>query len=174
MGSIGDTQACSGLWRFFGQDFPIAGGISGWNAAHQWKDAWQIDADNVTAIGEDVFGNQLILMRNDTIAKLWDHESGEICDLLLDISELLTVVLREGLRWIDHYHNSSLDAAISFGVPAPLESHLHWRTPLVLGGPPIANNIALVERSAHLRSHAALWSRIRDLPPGSTIIAHDK
>ena len=99
---------------------------------------------------------------------LWDHESGECYDLLVGPSELLRTALESGIDWIDFYSNGSLSIARQYGV-VPLDVHLHWITPLILGGQASLQNTTLRERDSHLVGHAQSSSQVRDLPPGATV-----
>jgi hypothetical protein len=160
--AIGETSASQGLWRFFSNSWP-QGGISGWNTGSQWVSFWRpFLPPGLFSFGEDVFGNQLILTTDCQNVLLWNHENGECNDLLVPPPELLRTVLQNGLEWIDFYSDGSPATAREFGA-VPLDMHLHWTTPLILGGQVAHNNILLVERQAHLVGHAKLWSQIARL-----------
>lgn len=165
---IGDSEACSGLWRFYSESWP-AGGIQEWNSGSRWKHHWEAFLPpGAFAFGEDVFGNQLIVVPGEDDVLMWNHENGESTDLYLDPVNLLKTALNDGIDWIDLYGDGSLAVAKRFGHVAR-ESHLHWTTPLILGGVVNDSNISVVERELHLVGHANLWSQIRDLPPGTAI-----
>jgi hypothetical protein len=168
--AVGGTTICDGLWRLFSNSWP-QGGISGWNSASPWKLSWQpFLPTGVFSFGEDVFGNQLILVDGFENAMVWNHENGESQDLFVRPCELLRTALESGIDWIDFYSDGSLAVARQYGA-VPLQMHLHWTTPLILGGPVSKENLTLVEREAHLVGHAQLWSQISGLPPGTTIIS---
>jgi hypothetical protein len=60
--SVGGTQACEGLWRFFSDSWPV-GGAEAWNSTSSWKTAWQpYLPQGLFSFGEDVFGNQLVVV----------------------------------------------------------------------------------------------------------------
>ncbi len=167
--AIGGTEACGGLWRFYSESWP-AGGIRYWNTESGWKQHWQALLPQGTfAFGEDVFGNQLIVVQGEEDVFLWNHENGECTDLYSDPVNLLTTVLSNGIDWIDQYGDGSLAVARRHG-PVARESHLHWTTPLILGGTVSDSNVSVIERESHLVGHAKLWSQVCGLPPG-TIVA---
>jgi len=166
--AIGDIEACDGLWRFYSESWP-PGGIRHWNSDSRWKQHWEAFLpQRAFAFGEDVFGNQLIVVPEEDGVFLWNHENGECTDLYSDPVSLLTTALKDGIDWIDLYGDGSPVVARRFG-PVVRESHLHWVTPLILGGVVSDSNISVVERETHLVGHAKLWSQLRDLPPGTTV-----
>jgi hypothetical protein len=168
--AIGGTCLCDGIWRFFSDSWP-EGGISRWNNESLWKVQWQARLPlGLFSLGEDVFGNQLVLVSGHENVILWNHEDGECHDLLLGPCELLRTAQESGIDWIDFYSDGSLAVARQHSS-VPLDSHLHWTTPLILGGQVTSRNISLVRREPHLVGHAKLWSQVGDLPPGTTIIA---
>ncbi|MFO0899075.1 MAG: hypothetical protein U0836_16745 [Pirellulales bacterium] len=162
--AIGGTEACHGLWRFYSDSWP-SGGTRHWNTDSRWKQQWEAFLpQRAFAFGEDVFGNQLIVVPGEVDVFLWNHENGECTDLYSDPVGLLTTALQDGIGWIDLYGDGSLAVARRFG-PVARESHLHWTTPLFLGGAVNDSNISVVEREAHLAGHAKLWSQVRSPPP---------
>ncbi len=167
--AIGGTSACHGIWRFFSDSWP-QGGISSWNGGSSWRAHWlPFLPSGFFSFGEDVFGNQLVVVNGGGAAVLWNHETGECHDLLVGPSELLRTAFESGIDWIDIYSDDSLAIAKQFG-PVPLASHLHWMKPLFLGGQTTPDNVSLVKREAHLIGHAKLWSQVGELPPGTSVI----
>ncbi len=167
--ALGNTEAAGGLWRFFSSDWPGAG-VEHWNSTSEWKRHWQpFLPGQVFAFGEDVFGNQLLAEPGVETVQLWNHENGECSDLFADPVTLISVVCSKGIEWIDFYSDGSLDVARR-RLPLARSHHLHWTTPLVLGGRPIDANVSLVEREPHLVGHAKLWRQIGGLPPGTRVI----
>jgi hypothetical protein len=167
--AIGGTAAGAGFWRFFSESWP-EGGISGWNAGSSWKSHWRaVLPAGFLSFGEDVFGNQLVLANGCASALLWNHENGECDDLLVGPCELLQTVLESGLDWIDFYTDGSLGIARQYG-PVPLDVHLHWTTPLILGGRVSRDNVSVVKRERHLVSHAMIWAQVSVLPPGTRVV----
>jgi hypothetical protein len=166
--SVGNTVAASGLWRFFSDTFPPQG-IHWWNESSVWKEHWKPFLPNgLICFGEDVFGNQLVIVHGEENIFLWNHEDGVLVDLLLVPTELLSTVAESGIDWIDFYAKGSLDIARKYGR-IPENSHLHWTTPLVLGGAVRLENLEVVERERHLVGHAKLWLQIVGIEPGSNI-----
>jgi hypothetical protein len=166
--AVGETSVCDGIWRFFSNPWP-QGGISGWNVGSSWKAHWQpYLPSGLFSFGEDVFGNQLALVNGCGNAVLWNHENGQCFDLLVGPRELLRTAQERGIDWIDFYADGSLAVARQYGA-VPLEMHLHWTTPLVLGGLVARDNISLVQREPHLVGHAKLWSQVSGLPPGTAV-----
>ncbi len=167
--AIGDTSTGAGVWRFFSGSWP-EGGVSRWNLGSSWKSHWQsFLPPELFSFGEDVFGNQLVVVDGFENAMLWNHENGDCIDLIVPPCELLTTVLESGLDWIDFYSDGSLVVAKQHGA-VPLDVHLHWTTPLILGGHVALDNLSLVQRATHLVGHGKLWSQISMLPPGATVI----
>lgn len=166
--AIEDTEISDGLWRFYSKSWP-AGGMSRWNTESRWKEHWKIFLPHgAFAFGEDVFGNQLIAIPGEEDVFLWNHENGECMDLHANVVTLLTTVLAHGIDWVELYENGSLEVARRHGA-VPRQSHLHWVTPLILGGAVSSSNIAVVERESHLVGHVKLWSQVQQLPPGTVV-----
>lgn len=167
--TIGGTVVCDGLWRFYSDSWP-QGGIQRWNSSSQWKQNWSefLPAGGI-AFGEDVFGNQLMIVAGKAPVFLWDHENGECVDLIADPVELLAVSVDSGIDWIDFYENGTLAVGRRLGS-VDRASHLHWTRPLTLGGDVSEANVSIVERESHLAGHADLWKQLRDLPPGTELI----
>lgn len=167
--AIGETCVCDDIWRFFSDSWPD-GGVLHWNCGSSWKSQWQpFLPPGLFSFGEDVFGNQLVLVDGYENVFLWDHESGGSHDLFLGPSDLLRTALESGIDWIEFYSNRSLMIARKFGA-VPLDMHLDWTTPLILGGEIAPQNTALLERDSHLVGHAQIWSQVRDLPPGTAVM----
>jgi hypothetical protein len=166
---VGFTEAADGIWRFFSDSWPN-NGVVGWNDGRTWKGQWaQFLPPQFFSFGEDVFGNQLALVSTCENVVLMNHENAELHDLLLGPYHLLNTVLENGVDWIDFYSDGSLDVARAHG-PVSLDVHLHWTTPLILGGQIDSANLSAVERKQHLIGHAKLWAQIADLPPGSVVV----
>jgi hypothetical protein len=166
---IGGADACDGLWRFYSESWP-AGGIRHWNEKSAWKEHWrEFIPDGAFAFGEDVFGNQLIVVPEQENILLLNHENAECADLYCDPVSLLTTILKDGIDWIDVYGDGSLAVARRYG-PVARESHLHWTTPLILGGIVSDSNLSTIERESHLVGHAKLWLQVRGLPPGTVVV----
>jgi hypothetical protein len=161
--SIGGTELCNGLWRFFSSDHPKSG-VDHWN--EEWCTAWGLSTKNVFVCGEDIFGNQLILPEEKTTVYLCNHENGSCDNLDLGIADLLEACLRHGLSWIDFYSDGSLNVAQSRLSDLTWEQHLHWTQPLILGGEVALNNLSIVDRFVHLAGHAKLWKQLSGLPTG--------
>lgn len=166
--TIGDADACGGLWRFYSESWP-SGGVERWNERSAWKLHWRdFLPAGAFAFGEDVFGNQLIVVPGHENALLLNHENAECSDLYCDPVTLLATVLNDGVGWIDFYSDGSLTVARRF-LPLPREFHLHWTTPLILRGAVDDSNVSIVERESHLVGHAKLWAQLRGLPPGTAV-----
>ncbi len=167
--TIGPACLADGIWRLFSDLYP-SGGIDEWNTVSVWRAEWGIADAGFQTFGEDLFGNQLVVRPGSGNAFLWNHENGEEHDLLLEPAELFGVIVENGLDWIDFYGDGSLAVARSRIKDVPMEQHLHWTTPLVLGGVVGVENTSLVDRVSHLVGHAKLWRQIGDLPPGSSVM----
>lgn len=166
--AIGDKETCDGMWRFYSGEWP-KDGLLAWNQSSSWKDHWNAFLPKkMFCFGEDVFGNQLVMLPSHETVLLWNHENGELFDLYADLVTLISTVLESGIDWIDFYGDGSLDVARNYGA-IPRESHLHWTNPLVLGGEVSGDNISLLERQSHLVGHAKLWAQICGLPPGTIV-----
>lgn len=163
---IGGRSAGGGLWRFFSPGHP-ARGMDSWN--QEWCEAWGLPCDAVLSFGEDVFGNQLLIVAGRPTAFLCDHEDGSCHDLELGAIDLLQAVVQHGVSWIDVYGNGALPVGLSLLPRVSWEQHIHWTQPLILGGAASVSNASIVDRHAHLRGHAALWKQVSDLPRGAEI-----
>jgi hypothetical protein len=163
--SVGNAVAGGGLWRFFSDTLPPRG-VRWWNESSGWREHWKsLLPAGLFSFGEDVFGNQVVVVPGAENVFLWSHEDGGFVDLLLAPAELLSTVAESGIDWIDFYGNGSLEVARNFGR-IPDDSHLHWTTPLILGGAVSSENISVVERERHLVGHAKLWFQVRGLGKG--------
>lgn len=166
--SIGNAFAGGGLWRFFSDTLPPRG-VRWWNESSGWREHWKpLLPASFFSFGEDIFGNQLVIVSSKENGYLWNHENGAFLDLQLAPTELLLTVVENGIDWIDFYRNGSLEIARKYGR-IPDNSHLHWTTPLVLGGAVSLKNLSVVERGEHLVGHAKLWFQVRGLELGQTI-----
>jgi hypothetical protein len=167
--ALGTSRNADGLWRFYSGGWP-GQGIDWWNAASPWKAHWsRFLPQGIFTFAEDLFGNQLAFIAGRDAVYLLNHESGGGYVLGASSVELLSRVVESGLDWIDFYADGSLQVARGFGV-VPEDSHLHWTTPLILGGAVAPDNLAIVPRDRHHVGHAKLWAQISELPPGSEVI----
>jgi hypothetical protein len=166
---IGGAQIADGIWRFFSANYPI-GGVAEWNLNSAWKREWELSPQVFHSFGEDLFGNQLIVQPGVQSVHLWNHENGSVIDLLLDPATLLETIVQSGLDWIDFYNDGSLKIAEKRLLDVSPECHLHWTTPLILGGKVGLANTSVVERSMHLVGHAKLWKQLCSRDPGTIII----
>lgn len=163
---LGGATAGEGVRRFFSPRHPQSG-VERWN--EEWCAAWGISNENCFAFGEDIFGNQLLLIANERNVYTCDHENGSCIDLELSLIELLESVAIHGLTWIDFYSNGSIPIAQQYSTRVSWEQHLHWTQPLILGGAISSSNITVVNRFEHLTGHSKLWSQISRSAPGSEI-----
>jgi|ERR1044071_442265 hypothetical protein len=167
--TVGGCHASGGIWRFFSEAYP-EGGVWKWNCGSGWKSEWEIQQEDFYAFGEDIFGNQIVVQPKLEQGLLWNHESGEMVDLLLDPVTPIETVIESGLDWIDFYNNGSLRVAEKKIMDIPPECDLHWTTPLILGGQVDSANTSIVERTSHLIGHAKLWKQLKVCEPGAMII----
>lgn len=164
--TIGGRDVCGGFWRFYSTSWPVGG-------AHQWnvfiQETWrEFLPPGLWSFGEDILGNQLVLMPDDPYVFLWNHENGELNDLSVGPFDLLSCVIENGVAWVDFYHGEQFEVCKCL-APFSRDMHLHWVTPLVLGGAINVQNLQSLERDLHIKGHAELWSQIYDLPPGAQI-----
>jgi len=171
--TVGDRTAGGGIWRLFSEQYP-AGGILAWNSADVWRLSWPDLPSSLLFVGEDIFGNQLTCASGCENVFLWNHENGNLTDLSLDPATLLETVLQAGLDWIDFYTPEMLAVARTRLLDVPENCHLHWTQPLILGGRVSTKNTSVLETVSHMKFHAALWAKLRDLPPGTEIVAKPK
>lgn len=165
----GGYELAGGLWRLFSQTYPSPG-VAAWNTAAVWKAEWGLAAGSFWTFGEDIFGNQLIVPSGSDISMLWGHEAGDLFDLYLPPLELVETVFEHGIEWVDYYIEGALDTGRARLAAVPPDSHLHWTTPLILGGQASEANTSVVERRPHLVGHAALWRQLSSLEPGATVV----
>jgi hypothetical protein len=167
--SIGGTTVADGFWRFFGREEPPPG-IQQWNSASLWKAVWGSRAEGISSIGEDLFGNQLICSSGQSELLIWDHETGEVSSTLLTPDSTLESVVAHGVDWIDFYANGAPQIARQFAGRVAPTAHIHWTTPLALGGKVAVENTSIIDRVAHMVGHGKLWQQISDLSPGDRVI----
>ena len=163
---IGGQTAGDGLWRFFSPGHPVCG-ISRWN--QEWCQAWGLPSHEMLSFGEDVFGNQLLVMAGRLTVFLCDHENGSCYDLELGVIDLLQAVVEHGVSWIDFYGTDAVSIGLSLLPRISWEQHIHWVQPLILGGAVSVSNTSVVDRHDHLHGHAVLWKQVSALPPGTDI-----
>jgi hypothetical protein len=60
------------------------------------------------------------------------------------------------VEWIPFYEGDALAVAASPIVDLPPDSHLHWVTPLALGGVTEEANLTVLAREQHMIGHALL------------------
>src|SRR5579884_3317106 len=89
--TIGGTVVAGGIWRFFGKEAPLPG-IFNWNDPPLWKKWWGNAAGQLTCIGEDVFGNQIVCVPRMNELLIWDHESAALCSTQLTPDVVMEVV----------------------------------------------------------------------------------
>lgn len=168
--SFGESTLAGGFWRFFSRQEP-RGGLLGWNAG-EWRRFWDPLPDGCVFVGEDVLGNQLVILRERLAlpAMVWSHESGRLASLELDIMSLVDSVRLSGVEWLDFYSDGSARVASQMLARVSGWQHLHWVTPLILGGQVVPENITVIDREPHLVGHGKLWAQIRDLAPGTQVI----
>jgi hypothetical protein len=162
---VGGSTAAGRLWRFFSPQT-----VARWNTPETWRGAWPGLSPELFFFGEDIFGNQLTLKPGNENVWLWNHENGELVDLLLDPATLLETVIESGVDWIDFYSPQMLAVGRAKLLDVPENCHLHWTQPLILGGAVSATNTSIVENAMHLRGHGALWAQLHRLPPGTEVV----
>src|ERR1043165_6148925 len=133
-GTMGGYSTANGFWRFFSNKYPAPGGILAWNSDNLWRQAWTGLTVELFFWGEDIFGNQLALVPGRSNAFIWNHENGELIDLLLAPDILVETVLQSGIDWIDFYNPDILAIGRAKVLDIPENCHLHWTQPLILGG----------------------------------------
>jgi hypothetical protein len=166
---LGGGTVAGGLWRFF-----TAEDAAKWNSPALWRGAWPFLLPELFFFGEDLWGNQLTLRPGSENVWLWNHENGELEDLLLDPTTLLEAVIQSGLDWIDFYSPHLLAVGRAKLLDVPENCHLHWVQPLIMGGAINVTNTSAVESAMHLRGHGKLWTQLRELPPGTEVAIKPK
>jgi hypothetical protein len=158
--AFGGKTIANNFWRFYSDSQP-EGGIYNWNSLSQWINAW---GNKLVAglfyFGEDVFGNQICCFEDLGTTFIWNHETGDLFDLLVSPQELILTVLENGLEWIDFYTNDWFQVAQNTFPNPSMENHLHWIQPLFLGGLPCLQNACILPRVSHLVGHAKLIQQI--------------
>lgn len=167
--TLGARTAADGLWRFYSESWP-GEGITWWNSLSPWRCHWKSFLPaNLYTLAEDIFGNQLFIVPGRDETYLLNHENAEFQSLYVSPVDLISNVLESGIDWIDFYADGSLAIARAFGE-VPDDFHLHWTTPLILGGSLTLANVTLVSRDSHHIGHAKLWAQLSGLPAGTSII----
>jgi hypothetical protein len=154
--AFGDKTLGNGFWRFYSDSWP-AEGISNWNTDSPWMKEWNsLLQSGILYFGEDVFGNQICSNLEMTNTFIWNHEDGQLIELLVSPVELLQTAISHGLGWIDFYAGGYFASAESHLPGLNSDTHLHWTHPLIFGGQPIPQNVTLLPRLSHLIGHAKL------------------
>lgn len=166
---LGGGSVAGGLWRFFSQE-----DVTVWNSSESWRGAWPGLSAELFFFGEDLWGNQLTLKPRSENVWLWNHENGEMVDLMLDPATLLETVMQSGIDWIDFYTPQMLAVGRSRLLDVPEKCHLHWTQPLIMGGSVATANTSVVSSATHLKGHGALWAQLSGLPTGAEIIIKPK
>ena len=158
--TLGGTVTAKGLWRFFGKEAPSPG-IEEWNGDGLWKSQWGACACGLACIGEDVFGNQLVCIGETQDLLIWDHENASLRTLEMTPDVAIEAVFKSGIDWIEFYDNNSPQVGLELLNTIPESSHLHWTTPLILGGKVCASNTSVVDRVSHMVGHGKLWQQVK-------------
>lgn len=166
---LGDLTVAGGLWRFFSPHK-----ASRWNSPEVWRHSWSSLPADLYFFGEDLWGNQLTLKPGSESVWLWNHENGELVDLLLDPVTLLETVIQSGIEWIDFYTPEMLTVGRAKLLDVPEDCHLHWTQPLILGGTVNNANTSVVEGAMHLRGHGDLSAQLNGLPLGTQVVVKQK
>jgi hypothetical protein len=120
-------------------------------------------------MGEDVFGNQLVTIDETPNLLVWDHEDGSLVDTQVPVETAIDVVFNSGVEWIDYYTLDTIEIGRRMIGSVPVDSHLHWTNPLILGGAVEPNNVSVIGRLPHLIGHGKLWQQLRGTPEGTAI-----
>jgi len=167
--TVGDASLCDGLIRLFSAGYPQNLGVNGWNDSEGWRATWP-SVSVEYFFGEDVWGNQLTITDGSPNVFLWGHEDASMFDTALEVVDFLEALLKYGLIWTDYYSEEMLRIGKTNLSNVTDESHLHWITPLILGGTVVQENVSVVPRVPHLTGHGKLWQQISGLPPGTEIV----
>ena len=167
-GVLGGIVIDGGFWRIFGSNDLGTLSLARWNEPTLWKYAWNGSASPIFW-GEAVFGNQMLLDARGSVF-LWNHENASIIEIGFDLVTVLETSLTHGLGWLDFYGDGSYSVAKDREGDLPIESHLHWVQPRILGGKAVPKNVTLVERVQHLIGHGELWSQLRGMSPGTQVV----
>jgi hypothetical protein len=164
--AIGGRTTAGGIWRFFSSAHP-ASGAAAWR--NELRTAWRSESLASQAFGEDLFGNQLVWHSAGGAMSVWDHEDGSYWDAEMAVADMLEGVLSHGLGWVDFYPAGAVDLAQALADQVSWAQHLHWVHPLVLSGAVTRENLALLDRTPHIRGHAELWAQVSGLPAGTEL-----
>lgn len=163
---VGGKGLEGGMWRLFSKTHPSCG-LEEWN--QEWCSAWGITDESVLAFGEDIFGNQLLVVQSHSTIYLCDHENGSCHDLELEVIDLLDSVVHHGIEWIDFYSKETMKVGRYYLPRLTWEQHVHWTQPLILNGEMTMQNTSIVDRLAHMQGHAQLWAQVSGLSHGDEV-----
>lgn len=167
--ALSGVRTAESFWKFYSVSWP-GNGIDWWNSTSPWKTHWQrFLPQGLFSFAEDIFGNQLVVMNDREEVFLLNHENAVCHSLYLSPVELLSSVVESGIDWNDPYANGCVQVAREFG-DVPEHSHLHWTTPLILGGSVTRENLSVVPRDQHHVGHAKLWAQISGFPPDTAVL----
>ncbi len=148
-------------------DAPL--GLTEWNAPSLWKSGYAGSIGNALCFAEDIFGGQ-VCIRDDVVCA-FDPETGAFDQLSRSIGE-----------WAD-----DLMARCNFRTGYPLAhgwqvanrplvagERVLPRTPFVLGGKYVVENLYPLQDVEGMRLRASIAGQIRELPDGSQVILQVK
>lgn len=120
-------------------------------------------------LGASLFGD-LFVARESGEVDMLDLVAGELKQVAVCVEEfewdLTQTERREELLM-----QSLADAAFAAGIKPGAAECLAFRTPPVLGGPPQPENLVAWSSVSYHTGLADLWRRIKDLPPGTEVVA---
>ncbi len=150
--------------------FPNGSGVAGWsledwNAGPAWKDAYGGSADGALFFAEDAFGGQFAI-KDGAIAR-FDPETAEYEQMAERLDGWCRVVLDDfdsqtGYPMIAEWQRTH--------GPIGLRERLVPKTPFVLGGDYLIDNLVALDAAEGMRLRGELARQLKDLPDGTQIV----
>jgi hypothetical protein len=138
--------------------------IAAWNAASLWKQNYELFPENCLCFAESVFGEQFCLLDGSVFR--FDPETGDFERLCRSIEDWAEAILNDFNRLTGYPLARDWQAR---NGPLPSKHRLTARIPFVCGGEYAVENLAAIEATQGMRSHANLARQIRDAPDGGKI-----
>jgi hypothetical protein len=150
--------------------FPSGSAVAGrsleeWNAGPAWRDAYGGSADGALFFAEDAFGGQFAI-KDGTIAR-FDPETAEYEQMAEDLAGWCRAILDDfefqtGYPLIAEWQRTH--------GPIGLEERLLPKTPFVLGGEYVIDNLVALDAAEGMRLRGELARQLEDLPEGAHVV----
>lgn len=160
-----------GLLHLLGAGRPLRhDDLASWNDPALWKAQYRLpELAGLLCFADDPFGNQFGVHLGQPEPKVFrfDVQHGELDQMADSLSEFLGTLLVEDGAWL--LGADFLQAYRQSGAPWVPGYHLSMRTPSLLGGATVPENLVPQEPWVHLYLVGQIVAQIKPLPPGVPI-----